>query len=128
MQKYNPMNDPDAQWWLALEEDERIAAVLEYHKQAEIDLPDDYAQALLHVVVENQVAMGEAVPTEAVLRRLIDESLDRHDAVHAIASILVNHIHELLQGDDAAVSNDDYYAELGKLTAEKWLRGNYDNG
>jgi len=87
------MNDPDAQWWLSLEEDERIAAVLMYHKQAGIDLPDDYTHAVLHVVVENQVAMGEAVPAEAVLRRLIDEDLDRHDAVHAIASILVKHIH-----------------------------------
>jgi len=49
--------------------------------------------------------------------------LDRHDAVHAIASILVNHMYELLHGEDAALDNDDYYAELKELTAEKWSRG-----
>lgn len=128
MPEYNPMVDPDRQRWLALDEDERITAVLDYHEQADIDIPGEYAHALLQVIVENQVAMGEASRTGAVLARLIDEKLDRHDAIHAIGSILVNHLHELLHGSDAVVSNDDYYAALEKLTAEKWLRGEYSDG
>ena len=40
--------------------------------------------------------MGESIRAQAVLRRLIDEQLDRHDAIHAIASILVNLLHEMM--------------------------------
>ena len=128
MQEYNPMVDPDPEQWLALDEDERIALVLDYHEQADIELPDENTHALLHAVIENQVAMGNQAPTEAVLRRLMVEKLDRHDAIHAIACIFVNHMHGLMQGDSDAVSNDDYYAALEELTAEKWLRGDYSNG
>lgn len=128
MQEYTPMVDPDAQWWHALNEDERIAAVLEYHEEAGIDVPDQHTHALLHVVVENQLAMGKEAPTEAVLRRLIDENLDRHDAIHAIACVVANHMHEMLHGDNGVVSSDDYYAALKQLTAEKWLSGEYGDG
>ena len=128
MLEYNPLVDLDVQRWLALSEDERIIAVLEYHENAGIELPDENMNALLHVIVENQVALGNTSPTEAVLHRLIGERLDRHDAVHAIASVLVNHIHEALHSNDSAVSNDDYYAALEDLTAEKWLRGEYGDG
>jgi hypothetical protein len=127
MQEYTPLVDPDPQWWLALDEDERIAAVLEYHRETGVEVPDEDTHALLHVVVENQVAMGKASPTEAVLRRLIDEDLDRHDAIHAIACILANHMFEMLHGDNA-LSNDEYYAALEQLTAEKWLRGEFSGG
>jgi hypothetical protein len=125
MQKYDPMLKPDRHWWEALDDDERISVVTEHHQEADIQLPDEYTHGLLHVVVENQIAMGEETPVEAVLCRLVDENLDRHDAVHAIASILVSHMHELIHGEVAALDHDDYYAELEKLTAEKWLRSEY---
>jgi hypothetical protein len=119
------MLEPNREWWKELDDGERISIVMEHHQVADIELPDEYTHALLHVVVENQIGLSEETPVEAVLRRLIDENLDRHDAVHAIASVLVNHIHELMHGEDAALGNDDYYAELEKLTAEKWSRGDY---
>jgi len=122
------MLEPAPERWEVLDEDERISVVMEYHQEAGIELPDEYAHALLHVVVENQIALGEETPVEAVLCRLIDENLDRHDAVHAIASILVNHMHELMHGEDSELGNDEYYAELEKLTAEKWLRSDYTEG
>ena len=93
-----------------------------------MELPEEFTHALMHVVVENQIALGEETPVEAVLCRLVDENLDRYDAVHAIASILVNHMFELMHGKDAALDNDDYYAELEKLTAEKWLRSEHTAG
>lgn len=128
MQEYNPLFDLDIQWWLALSEDERIAAVLDYHEKAGIEPPDENMHALLHAVVENQVALGRTEPTESVLHRLVEEKLDRHDAVHAIASVLANYLYGALYNNDTAVSNDDYYAALVKLTAEKWLRGEYSDG
>lgn len=125
MQKYDPILEPDLKWWEALDDDERISVVIEHHQEAGTEVPDEYAHAVLHAVIENQIALGEETPVEAVLCRLINENLDRHDAIHAIASILVNHVHELMHGEDTALDNDDYYAELEKLTAEKWLRGEY---
>jgi hypothetical protein len=128
MQEYDPMLEPAPERWEALDDDERISAVMQYHKEIGADLPDEYTHALLHVVVENQIALGDETPVEAVLHRLVDENLDRHDAVHAIASILVNYVHELMHGEDSALDNDDYYAELEKLTADKWLRSDYTEG
>ncbi len=87
MQEYDPMLEPDPEQWEALDDDERISMVMEYHQKAGIELPDEYTHALLHVVVENQKALGEETPVDAVLHRLIDENLDRHDVVHEIASI-----------------------------------------
>ena len=128
MQTYDPMLVPDAEEWEALDDDERISLVMEHHQEAGIELPDENTHALLHVVVENQNALGKETPVEAVLRRLIDENLDRHEAIHAIASILVHHMFDLMHGEDAALGNDEYYAELENLTAEKWLRGEYTKG
>ena len=125
MQKYDPMLNPDPEQWVALDDDERISLVMEYHQEVGIEPPDEYTHALLHVIVENQIALGEETPVDAVLDRLIDENLDRHDSIHAIASILANHMYELMHGEDAALGNDEYYAELENLTAEKWLRGEY---
>jgi hypothetical protein len=39
----------------------------------------------------------------------------------------VNHMYELMHGEDRAQGNDEYYAEIEKLTAEKWLRGEYSD-
>jgi hypothetical protein len=123
MQSYDPMRAPDPTQWHLLDEYERVDLVVKYHQESGIELPDENAHALLHVVVENQIAHGDEMPVEAVLHRLTDDNLDRHDAVHAIASILANHIFELMHGEDAALGNDEYYAELEKLTAETWQRG-----
>jgi hypothetical protein len=128
MHSYDPIFELDPKRWNLLDEDERIDLVVKYHQEAGIDLPDEYTHALLHVIVENQIAQGDETPVEAVLRRLTDENLDRHDAIHAIASILANHVFELMRGTDAALGNDEYYAEIDKLTAEKWLRGDYTQG
>ncbi len=128
MQNFDPMLGFDDKQWNLLDEDERVSLVVKYHQEAGIDLPDEYTHALLHVIVENQIAQGEETPVEAVLHRLIDENLDRHDAVHAIANIVTNHMYALVHGEDATLGNDEYYAELEKLTAEKWQRGDYTEG
>jgi hypothetical protein len=128
MKNYDPMLELDSRQWDLLSEDERVSAVMKFHQKAGIELPDENIHALLHVIVENQIVLGDETPVEAVLQRLIVESLDRHDAVHAIASILAEHMFELLRGEDTAPGNYEYYADLEKLTAEKWHRGDYTEG
>jgi hypothetical protein len=91
MEKYDPMLDVDSEQWEALDTDERINFVMEYHQEAGTEAPpDEYSHALLHVVVENQIALGNETPVETAFHRLLDGNLDRHDAIHAIASVLVN--------------------------------------
>jgi hypothetical protein len=76
---------------------------------------------MAHVVVENQVALGEATSVPETLDRLINEGLDRHDAVHAIGSVLMrivfDAVHERGDGSDI---NAKYRQELATLTAANW--------
>lgn len=99
--------------------------VIEYHREARTALPDKHTHALMHVIIENQNALGGKTPVAATIRRLLHEGLDRHDAIHAIASVLVNFMFERMQGEANDRSNDLYYAELKQLTADKWSRGEY---
>jgi len=91
MQNYDPMLEVDAKQWDLLDEDERVNIVMKYHQEADIELPDEHTPALLHVVVENQIARGQQTPVEAALHRLTNENLDRHDAIHAIAKMMATH-------------------------------------
>lgn len=52
-----------------------------------------------------------------------NEGLDRHDALHAIAWVLVDHMHGLLTRDDLPEDpNILYYRQLEQSTAERWRR------
>jgi hypothetical protein len=53
-----------------------------------VRLPNAQLHAVIHVVVENQLALGEEVVVET-LARLQREGLGRHDGVHAIGSFLL---------------------------------------
>jgi hypothetical protein len=121
MRRYDPLEAPDPKEWMALDEQERIDLVRDYHRRAGIRLPNDTVHAVLHAVVENQVAIGDEIPVERTLRRLISEGLDRHEAIHAIGSVLAEHMHNLSKG---AVTDGDpnakYMAKVEGLTAETW--------
>jgi hypothetical protein len=113
----------DPEQWLALEEGDRLDLIYEFHQDAGIEVPDMQTHATLHCVIENQIALGDELPIAATLRRLLEEGLDRHDAIHAIASVLVNHLFDMVHGEDASRAQDIYFAEVAALTAAQWLRG-----
>ena len=78
----------------------------------------------LHVIVENQVVLGDEIPVRRTLERLRAEGLDRHDAVHAVGSVVAKRIYELLkEGLPTGDPNEPYWAELESLTAEGWRHG-----
>ena len=119
---YDPLVELDSAQWTALDEDERLRLVKDYHRRAGIDLPQADLHAIIHVAVENQIAELEE-PTYRKLDALIEEGLDRHEAIHAIGSVLVIHLHEITRaepGDEAPFAS--YHVELDKLTAESWRR------
>lgn len=120
MNRYDPDTAPPAAQWLALDEQERIILVRRHHERARVDLPNPTLHAVMHAIVENQLA--EAVPEVVeALERLRAEGLDRHDALHAIGSVLAHQIVDLMQHDQVKGDlKESYLAELSQLTAARW--------
>jgi hypothetical protein len=87
-------------------------------------LPNAQLHAVIHVVVENQVALGEEVVIET-LARLQGEGLSRHDALHAIGSVLAADLYELMQESSEATGDAyrRYLDRLQKITAKNWRAG-----
>ena len=119
--RYDPLEhiDPDA--WLELDETERKQLVVRYHRKEKIRLPNETTHALIHVIVENQLALGDEYPVKAVLARLMDEGLDRHDAIHAIGSVLSEIFFSAMHGEEVGSDlNVRYLEKLKVLSADSW--------
>lgn len=123
MDRYDPLQAPDADEWLALDEAERLALVERYHHRARVDVANLRAHAAFHVVVENQAALGDDTPARRTLARLMKEGLDRHEAVHAVAATLAGHMADLSRtGSPPSDPNAAYSAALEKLTVASWRK------
>ena len=119
--QYDAGEQPDPDAWLELDEAERIDLVIDYHRRMGVQLENPEPHAIAHVVVENQVALGNATPVPETLDRLMNEGLDRHDAVHAIGSILMEIVFAAAhERDDSDDINAKYNRELAALTAAGW--------
>lgn len=123
MKHYDPVRRPNWREWLALDEQERLALVVAYHRRTRAKLPNLQLHAAIHVVVENQLAERIGVVQET-LERLLAEGLDRHEAIHAIGSVVTEHLwkamNETLPGPDL---EEAYLRRLEALTASDWLKG-----
>ena len=64
--QYDADEQPDPDAWLELDETERIDLVIEYHRRTGVQLESPEPHAIAHVVVENQVALGEATPGSVI--------------------------------------------------------------
>jgi hypothetical protein len=120
--RYDADQAPDPKEWLELDEQERIDLVIDYHKRAKKQVGEaEKLHAIAHVIVESQVAIGDATVVLATLARLMREGLDRHNAIHAIANVLMGIVLDVLKGRDKQVDiNEKYGRELGELTAASW--------
>lgn len=124
MDHYDPEVAPIPADWLASDEGERIHVVEQFHREAGVRVPDLLAHATFHVIVENQLALPDQVLVRDTLQRLIVEGLSRHDAVHAIASVLATRVYELLQPAASATHAEaKYHARLQRLSARRWRSG-----
>jgi hypothetical protein len=122
MQRYDPGVSPSPDVWLAIDEHERIDLIREYHRRRKIKLPNLEAHAATHVIVENQLAEGLPSAVNA-LSRLRAGGLDRHDAIHAIGCVLMDHLWNLSnkpkpEGDP----HKPYFDALDNFTVESWRK------
>lgn len=125
MKEYNPESAPEPESWLELDEQERILLVEKYHRLERIKLPNLTMHALFHTIVENQIA-SNLEPVVGAVERLMKEGLSRHDAVHAVGSVVAEHLFELLKNkpdDDAATTESRYNAAVERLNATSWRGG-----
>jgi len=121
MQRYDPLAAPDPEQWLALDEQERIDLVQDYHRRARIGVPNATLHAKLHAIVETQIALGDKTPARRTAQRLMNEGLDRHEAIHAIGSVLAGFIYDLMMVRESDTDpNAPYFAALERLTAKDW--------
>lgn len=99
-----------------------MVLVEDYHRRAKIDLPQAQLHAAIHAVVERQLA--EQLPAAVnALQRLLAEGLKRHDAIHAISSVLGEHMRQLMIGAlDAENPNASYFSALDQLSVSSWRR------
>lgn len=133
MDEYDPSQAPDPAIWLELDESERLGLVLAYHLDAEADVfdldnedegPNPTLHAVIHVTVENQLALGDETVL-ITLDRLLRQGLDRHDALHAIGAVLAEHIFDVMKVENDPPDMRRYYERLRKLTARRWRKGQY---
>ncbi len=120
MKRYDPEQAPDPEVWLELDEQERIILIEDHHRRARVDLPEPTLHALMHEIVENQIATG-IEPIARTLERLIDEGLTRHDGVHAIGAIIAQEMLALMEpGAAGNTAQARIEALVMELSAEKW--------
>lgn len=124
MQYYDPEKSPSPSAWLALDEQTRIDLALAYHKAAKIKLPNLQIHAVIHAIIENQIAEGVEAVVRA-LERLQGQGLTRHDTVHAIGSVLAEHLFDLSKqqaDDDESALNARYNAAVERLSVKQWRK------
>jgi hypothetical protein len=124
---YDALVVPDPVAWLSRPEDERIRIVEDYHRRIRVPLPRARrsAHAILHVIVENNAASGEEPAVKTALERLTGEGLDRHQAVHAVATAFVEMLN-IAVGDDVVFSPEQCRKAIEELTADSWLNGDWE--
>ena len=120
---YDPETQPDTESWLEVDEQERISMAESFHRRSGIDLPNVTTHAIFHAIVENQIALKVGAVVRAI-PRLMRQGLSRHDAIHAVASILAEYLHEqanMESEDTREAANARYEAAVEELNAKEWL-------
>ena len=128
MERYDPEIAPAPEEWLALDEGERILLIEAYHRDARIALPKAARKlhASIHTVVENQLALNDE-PVVRAFARLRKEGLSRHEAVHAIGSVVAEWLYDLKKEQHTPdTARAHYYAAVERLTAATWRADNDD--
>lgn len=119
MEEYDPDASVNPAEWLSLPEDERLILIKGYHERERIPLPNEYLHAAIHLVVENQLA-EEYDPTQRAMRRLLDEGLGRHDAIHAIGTVLAEYLFEIKKGRKWDDMEDAFEKDLDRLNRKAY--------
>ena len=121
VETYDPDRAPNPKTWLAARELDLIDLVERWHDQARVRMPNPRVHAAVHVMVENQAALREQTPVAEAIKRLMGEDLSRHEALHAVGSVLLTHMNNAA-ATSIPISREAYFAEVRALTRDVWHR------
>ncbi len=125
MNSYDPSKQIDPEAWQELDESLRIDLVNKYHQSENIELQEgsEDMHALVHVVIENQLAMG-IPPVVETVAKLTRQGLSRHESIHAVGAVLSEDLFEMLSNNQHHDMNK-YRRRLEELTAKRWKKGKW---
>jgi hypothetical protein len=121
---YNPESPPAPGEWLQLPEHERVRIVATYHMVHRLKSGSAKAHAALHAIVENQAATGFG-PTVRALARLQRQGLSRHEAVHAVGSIVSGFMFAAMNSPsqpDSHALQSAINSRIEALDAQSWRK------
>ncbi len=110
-------------------EDARLAAILQEHQEyheawdnIETHVPpapesgqvNPVAHAYFHLVVENQIALGQPPEVALAVQRLVRNGRDRHEAIHAVGYVLAGELHTILK-NQTPFNQTRYVREIRRL-------------
>jgi hypothetical protein len=121
LDRYAPLIPPDPADWLALDEGERLVLAQDYHEQANIEILGMQLNATIHGIIENQLAEGDDRVIMANFERLLAGGLNRHEAIHAMGSVLAGVLHLAQKRPDADFDlTARYHSGLKRLRPKDW--------
>ena len=77
-----------------------------------------------HAIVQTQIALADETPARRTAQQLIDEGLNRHEAIHATAWVLIEFMQDLMNTPElSGEPNAPYFAALERLTLRRCTGG-----
>ena len=111
--------------------DERIAGVLELHPEfdsiweegemasapREINgmIVNPFVHTVLHVIIDRQLQLGDPDYVAAAYKRLIDQGMESHEALHSIIAIFAN-LHFASTRRGGQFDSLDYESQINNLS------------
>jgi hypothetical protein len=83
-------------------------------EQTTLDEGDPFAHVVVHTVIESQLAQNDPPEVRLVLKYKTSHHVPRHQAIHEIAYVFVQHLWKTLH-DKTPFDNDAYRQDLNQL-------------
>jgi hypothetical protein len=124
LSSYDAGRAPKRHRWLKMSEGDRMDQVETYHEESRPHPPasNPTMHAITHVVVETQLALDDPPEVRKALERLLEGGIERHEAIHAIGTLVTEHILGSMQ-EGGKPDSGSYVEALGALSAST-LRNN----
>jgi hypothetical protein len=118
-EEYTPGAGKTDDSWLSVDEDGRIEIIERYHDEHDDHppAPNPRQHALYHNVIESQIAEDERVAD--VYDHLVDEGVSRHNAIHAMGSVVQKYIKRAMK-EGEPIDEEAYRSELEALDPDEW--------
>ena len=115
MREYNPAKSPDRQQWMALDKTRQLELVRQAHTDMDAGESAVASHCGMHSAVETQIAENSPGVRNA-MGRLRKQGISRHNAVHAIGLVLIQHMRRMATSqDEPDVANSHYQTKLTEL-------------